>query len=167
MAAARHAVLEQWVDATYRPAYIDHFPPPGRVTGRPAPPLPFPECYPEHPQLVSKLQLMKDRADQLAAGTTDDGYRPEDWHRDNETLLLPEIALVARLCRAGHVALLAPERELEVPVSPPGLPGRVVPRPKAGPAVPTGWREYIPSPIRGREIEPGCAREAGGLDDRE
>jgi hypothetical protein len=138
---ARAALLWEWVNGRYRPAHLHRFPPKGTVMDRGVPP-PFPECAPEHPELVMRFQVAKLRSDELEDGTAE-GYTPEDWHHYNEHLLLPLIVRIGRLCRNGHVDLTLVPRAPEMSIVPPPLPGAAPPRPQAGPAPAAGWRGYL------------------------
>lgn len=141
---ARLTVLKKWVWERYVAGNLDFYPPKGMLTGRGAPP-PFPECAFEHPLLVTRLELLKLRADQLEDGTVR-GYTPEDWHRYNEHYVVALAWKISGRCQNRHIELSAPRTARPVVMSRPPLPGEVRLRPEAGPPIPKSWRDELPPP---------------------
>lgn len=138
---AQRVRLREWVPH-FVDGYLEYFPPAGTVPGRPLPPPPFPECWEEHPALVQRLLLALLRSEEVAHGAAG-GYRPEDWITFLEERVVPLVIRVGRICRNGHVDLTARPPEREFVVAAPRLPGAAMVRPKAGPALATGWRERL------------------------
>ncbi len=143
---AQRVRLREWVPH-FVDGHLEYFPPAGTVLGRPLPPPPFPVCWEEHPPLVQRLLLAMLRSEEVAHGDAG-GYRPEDWYAFLEERVVPLVIRVGRICRNGHVDLSARSPEREFVVAAPRLPGAAMVRPKAGPALATGWRERLSSPPR-------------------